>query len=220
MKNRRFLQIGVCLAAVAVCPLIHADPPCRGFKSVAKARAAENACRSLETSALKINCLECISEWWYHVGGIHIDYNPYTEITRIIRLQLELNPTDVDLISELTFFTYGIESTGISAGRLADYSDRSIEIIDEFAAQNPGNFAYSQNLMQVPILIVRNSQLGSDDSRRRYYAVLKRLHTEAVARWRKVDHDDWSVAERELMARERDFVDSLLYQFREFDTEE
>ena len=220
MKNRRFLQIGVCLAAVVVCPLIHAGPPCRGFKSVAKARAAENACRSLETSALKINCLECISEWWFHVGCIHIDYNPYTEITRIIRLQLELNPTDVDLISELTFFTYGIESTGISAGRLADYSDRSIEIIDEFAAQNPGNFAYSQNLMQVPILIVRNSQLGSDDSRRRYYAVLKRLHTEAVTRWRKVDHDDWSVDERELMARYRDFVDGLLYQFREFDTEE
>ena len=220
MKNRRFLQIGVCLAAVAVCPLIQAGPPCRGFKSVAKARAAEDACHSLETSALKINCLECISEWWYHVGGIHVDYNPQTEITRIIRLQLELNPTDVDLISELTFFIYGIESTEISAGRLADYSDRPIEIIDEFAAQNPGNFAYSQNLMHVPILIVRNSHLGSDDSRRRYYAVLKRLHTEAVTRWRKVDHDDWSVDERELMARKRDFVDGLLYDFKKFDTEE
>lgn len=220
MKNRRFLQISVCLAAMAVCPLIHAERPCRGFKSVALARAAENACHSLETPALEINCLECISEWWYHVGGIHVDYNPYTEITRIIRLQLELDPTDVDLISELTFFIYGIESTGISAGRLVDYSDRPIEIIDEFAAKNQGNFAYSQGLMQVPILVVRNSHLGSDDSRRRYYAVLKRLHTEAATRWRKVDHDDWSVDERELMARKRDFVGGLLERFKQFDTEE
>ena len=220
MKKRRFLKIAVCLGAMAVCPMIHAERPCRSFKSVAKARAAENACHSLETPALKINCLECISEWWYHVGGIHVDYNPYTEITRIIRLQLELDPTDVDLISELAFFIYGIESTGISTGRLTDYSDRSIEIIDEFSAKNQGIFAYSQNLMQVPILVVRNSHLGSDDSRRRYYAVLKRLHTEAATRWRKVDHDDWSIDERELMARKRDFVDGLLERFKEFDTEE
>ena len=74
--------------------------------------------------------------------------------------------------------------------------------------------------MQVPILVVRNSHLGSDDSRRRYYAVLKRLRSEAATRWRKVDHDDWSVDERELMARKRDFVDGLLERFKEFDTEE
>ncbi|MFM1549241.1 MAG: hypothetical protein ACKJSG_07590 [Lentisphaeria bacterium] len=220
MKKRRFLKIAVCLGAMAVCPMIHAERPCRSFKSVSKARGAENACHSLETPALKINCLECISEWWYHVGGIHVDYNPYTEITRIIRLQLELDPTDVDLISELAFFIYGIESTGISTGRLADYSDHPIEIIDEFSAENQGIFAYSQSLMQVPILVVRNSHLASDDSRRRYYAVLKRLHSEAATRWRKVDHDDWSIDERELMAKKRDFVGGFLERFKEFDTEE
>ncbi len=220
MKNRRFLQIGVCLATVAACSLAPAGSPCQGFKSVAMVRAAEDACHRLETPILKINCLECVSEWWYHVGGLHIDYNPYTEITRIIRLQLELDPTDVDLVSELTFFIYGIESIEIRAGRLADYSDRPIAIIDEFAGKNRGSFAYSQNLMQVPMLVVRNSRLGSDDSRRRYYAVLKRLHTEAATRWSKVDHDDWSADERESIARKRDFVDRLLKRFKEFDAEE
>lgn len=215
LKRNEILLLLVILLAL---PCSAQDVPCPHFATIAAARAAEKSCHEIASKFDMSECLECVSEWWYHFGGALVDYSPYGEITRIIRDQLKLNPSDIDLISELMFFTYSIETSQIGARESQDYTATIADVLDDFERPNSDRYEYFQGLMYVPMLIVMHKQFGTDSTKRRYYAVLKHQSGRADTLWHRIDHDDYSLDVRHDMKTHRRFVRQVLDRYQHLDT--
>ena len=151
------------------------------FGSVDAARKAESQCFNNSSLPGKQGCLDQVADWWFDCGGKYVAYNPYTEMTRIFEIQLKMEPSRVETISNLSYYTFSIEVENIKDKTQDDFTSATLEAFTKREKENAGKLDYYNHALSVPPLIIATNSVAKDASRVIYYANLKQNFNKACS---------------------------------------
>ena len=176
MKTAMIVLFTLSMASAA-----QAGCPAGSYTSVAAARNAENRCMADSNLPSKQGCLDEVADWWFECGGEYVTYNPYTEMTRIFKIQLQMSPTRVETISNLAYYTFSIEDDAILSGTLPDFTAATANAFSDLESYNFGDFQFREMALATPALIIARGSPAKPASRIAYYANLKQNYAKACA---------------------------------------
>lgn len=177
-----------CLAAASMMMTVSVAHAEANYTSVAEARQAEADCLAWwRTTASKLSCLDEVSDWWFHEGGNYVTYNPYTEMTRIMKIQLGMDPTDQNTVSNLAYYTFSIEVDDILQHTRTDFTDATARSFTDYESANLNTFEFYRSMGPILTLIVAHPQFGTVETKQLYYAQMLRAYNRAVAIWAATD---------------------------------
>jgi hypothetical protein len=108
------------------------------FNSLETAHSAEKECLKVENNEERYDCLGEIADFWFHGGpkGFNDGRTNYLNMIRIMELQEDAIPDDIELIQAIAFYKYSVETSDIMDGTLKDYT---IAIFDALMRNNEIN---------------------------------------------------------------------------------
>gem|GEM_PF-4772810 len=141
------------------------------YRSADDAIAAEDRILSLSSPAVRYRRLQELADWWFHDGGNYVDHNPYQDMIRVLRRMTEVDPTDVQTISDIFYYSVSVEVDELTRGRSRDFTLRPLLELKQHEAVNVDNLWFYLENLPVLQLVFRHPEFGGASIKRAYYRV-------------------------------------------------
>lgn len=194
------------------------------YTTLDQVMAAEAHCMDLATNGEKYDCLEPISDWWFHEGGNVVTGNPFVQMIRVMQVQVALDPSDVDKASTIAYYQWSNDISDMVDRVASDFSMRPLQtLLLAEEAQAPGKpankntFGFYYLAQDVPLSLITHPQYGSDATKQKYYAELKRFHARGLELWATQDRSQMTADSIAKADRYNRMVERVLARLSRFD---
>ncbi len=194
------------------------------YTTLDQVMGAEARCMDLATNTAKYDCLEPISDWWFHEGGNVVAGNPFVQMIRVMQVQVALDPSDVDKASTIAYYQWSNDISDMVDRVASDFSMRPLQtLLLAEEAQAPGKpankntFGFYYLAQDVPLSLITHPEYGSDATKQKYYAELKRFHTRGLALWATQDRSQMTADSIAKVDRYNRTIERVLTRLSRFD---
>jgi hypothetical protein len=200
MKNFRVLSVAAILAMGLVQgswaqagfddedDALHAKKTCEkygdGPKADASAQKLAVACDKLKTTPdKKADCYELPIDIVFHCSGNYPLILTFLEKQYSILDSTQDEARLISILSALSYYTYSVEVSDIQDKKITDFTMKPLTLFTKREARFKNSYAFYNNSLDSPVLIVSHHQFGSEKIKREYYRELKRLMGRLNALW-------------------------------------